>query len=233
MAPRSTRRTILKIEQLSLLATVVIAFAAVAALVLTGQAGIRQDLRTSHATLLAGQVELRGDIKAVETGLRKEIKSVKTELRKEIKSVETELRKEIKSVETELRKEIKSVETELRKEIKAVETELREEIKSAEAGLRKDMQAGQAGLRHDLRTVETELRAGQAGIRKDLKSVEVRLAVVEQRTAGLSGESDASAAEPAPAAAPGERHHSSRAILLLARAVTAPFEAWSTGGPPY
>lgn len=194
MASRSTRWTILKIEQLSLLATVVIAFAALAALVLTGQAGIRQDLRTSHATLLAGQVELR---------------------------------REIKSLETELRKEIKSVETELRKELKAVETELR-----------KDMRAGQAELRNDLHTVEAELRAGQAGIRKDLKSVEVRLksvevrlAVVEQRTAGLSGEPGASAAEPAPAGSLDGRHHSARATILLASAVTAPFRSVAWSGP--
>ena len=113
----------MKIEQLSLLATVVIAFAALAALVLTGQAGIRQDLRAFHATLSAGQIELR-----------------------------------------------------------------------------KDMEAGQAELRADLRAAEAELRAGQAGIRKDLKALEVRLAVVEQRTAGLSGGPGASAAELAPAA---------------------------------
>ena len=209
MASRSTRWTILKIDQLSLLATVVVAFAALAALVLTGQAGIRQDLRTSHATLLAGQVELR----------------------KEIKSVETELRKEIKAVETELRKEIKAVETELRKEIKSLETELRKEIRSVETGLRKDMRAGQVELRNDIHTVESELRAGQAGIRKDLKSVEVRLAVVEQRTAGLSGEPGASAAEPAPATSLDGRHHSSRATILLASAVTAPFRSVAWSGP--
>ena len=188
----------MKIEQLGLVATVVIAFAALAALVLTGQAGIRQDLRTSHATLLAGQVELR----------------------KEIKSLETELRKEINSLEIELRKEIKSLETELRKEIRSVET-----------GLRKDMRAGQAELRNDLHTVEAELRAGQAGIRKDLKSVEVRLAVVEQRTAGLSGEPGASAAEPAPTRSLDGRHHSARATLLLASAVTAPFRSVAWSGP--
>ena len=49
----------MKIEQLSLPATVVIAFAALAALVLTGQAGLRQDLRALQADMRAGQAELR------------------------------------------------------------------------------------------------------------------------------------------------------------------------------
>ena len=149
----------MKIEYLSLLAAVVIAFAALAVLILTGQAGIREDLRASYAALLAGQVELRKDMRA------------------------------------------------------------------GQAELRKDIRAGQAELRTDLRAVEAELRAGQEGIRKDLKSLEVRLAVVEQRTAGLSGEPDASASEPAPAASPDGRHRAARAALLLARTVTAPFGA--------
>lgn len=71
----------MKIEQVSLLTTVVIAFAALAALVLTGQAGIREDLRMSHAALQAGQTELRRDIKAMETALRREIKAMETALR--------------------------------------------------------------------------------------------------------------------------------------------------------
>ena len=160
----------LKIEHLSLLAAVVIAFAALAALILTGQAGIREDLRASHAALLAGQVELRKDMRAGQAELRKDIRAGQAELRKDLRAVEAE-------------------------------------------------------LRNDLRAVEAELRAGQEGIRKDLKSLEVRLAVVEQRTAGLSGESDASASEPAPAASPDGRHRSARAALLLARTVTAPFGA--------
>ena len=49
----------MKIEQLGVLATVVIAFVALATLVLTGQAGLRKDLRTLQAETLAGQAELR------------------------------------------------------------------------------------------------------------------------------------------------------------------------------
>ncbi len=59
MAVHPARRTALKIEQLSVLATVVVAFAALAALVLTGQAGLRQDLRAMQADTLAAQAELR------------------------------------------------------------------------------------------------------------------------------------------------------------------------------
>ncbi len=209
MATRCTERTALKIEHLSLMATVVIAFAALAALVFTGQAGIREDLRISLATLHAGQDELRRDIKAVETELRKDMRAGRAELRKDLRSVEAELR--------------------------AGQAEIRKEMQAIQAELRREMKAGQAELHADFRVVEAELRAGQVGIRKDLKAVEVRLAVVEQRTAGLSGETGASAAEPAPAASPEERHHSSaRAALVLARAVTAPFGATASmaaGGP--
>jgi len=60
----------LKTEQLSLLMTVVIAFAALAALILTGQAGIRQDLRSVRTDLLTGQAELQKEIRAVEIKLR-------------------------------------------------------------------------------------------------------------------------------------------------------------------
>ena len=45
----------MKIGQPGVLATIVIAFAALAAPVLTGQAGIRQDLRAIQTDLLAGQ----------------------------------------------------------------------------------------------------------------------------------------------------------------------------------
>ena len=49
----------MRIDQLSLLATVVLAFTALSALVLTGQAGIREDMRALQAAMLAGQAELR------------------------------------------------------------------------------------------------------------------------------------------------------------------------------
>ena len=184
----------LKIEQLSLLTTVVIAFAALAALVLTGQAGIRQDLRAFHATLLAGQVELRKDMRAGQAELRKDMRAGQAELRNDLRAVEAGLR-------------------------------------AGQAELRQDMKAGQNELRKDLRAVEAELRAGQTGIRKDLKSLEVRLAVVEQRTAGLSGDPGASADEPAPAASLDGQNHSARASLLLARAMTAPFGSPAALGP--
>ena len=165
----------MKIQQLSVLATVVIAFAALAALVLTGQAGIRQDLQALRIEMLAGQAEVRNDIRAGQA--------------------------------------------ELRKDMRAGQAELRKDIRTVEAGLRQEMKTGQA-----------ELRAGQTEIRKDLQSLDVRLAVVEQRTAGLSGEPGASTAEPAPAAVPDARHRSARASLLLARAVTATFAALAAGG---
>ena len=97
------RRTMVKIEQLSLLATVVIAFSALAALVLTGQAGVRQDLRAVQTDLLAGQTGLRGEIRTVETKLREEIRAVETKLREEIRAVEATLREEVRAVEAELR----------------------------------------------------------------------------------------------------------------------------------
>ena len=49
----------MKIEQFGMLATVVVAFAALAALVLTGQAGLREDLRAMQTDMRAGQAELR------------------------------------------------------------------------------------------------------------------------------------------------------------------------------
>ena len=197
----------LKIEQLSLLTTVVIAFAALAALVLTGQAGIRQDLRAFHATLLAGQVELRKDMRAGQAELRNDMRAGQAELRNDMRAGQAELRNDLRAVEAGLR--------------------------AGQAELRQDMKAGQNELRKDLRAVEAELRAGQTGIRKDLKSLEVRLAVVEQRTAGLSGDPGASADEPAPAASLDGQHHSARASLLLARAMTAAFGSTATGGPIY
>ena len=82
----------MKIEQISLLATLVLAFAALAALVLSGQAGIRDDVRALRIDMLAGQTELRGDLRTVETGLRKDLKAVETGLREELRAVEAELR---------------------------------------------------------------------------------------------------------------------------------------------
>ena len=70
----------MKIEQLSMLATVVVAFAALAALVLTGQAGIRQDLRALQTDMRAGQVELGKDMRAGQAELRKDMRALQTGL---------------------------------------------------------------------------------------------------------------------------------------------------------
>ena len=60
----------MRTEQLGMLATVVVAFAALAALVLTGQAGIRQDVRALQTDMLAGQAELRNEMRAGQAELR-------------------------------------------------------------------------------------------------------------------------------------------------------------------
>ena len=103
MAFQSTGRTALKIEQLSMLATVVVAFAALAALVLTGQAGIRQDLRAIQTDMQAGQAELRKDMQAGQAELRKDIRAGQAELRKDIRAGQAELRKDIRAGRAELR----------------------------------------------------------------------------------------------------------------------------------
>ena len=138
MTSQSTGRTALKIEHLSVLATVVVAFSASTALILSGQSELRRDM-------WAGQSEIRKDMRAGQAELRKDMRMGQAELR------------------------------------------------AGQAESRKEMQAGQAGSRK-------EMRAGQAELREDLKSLDARLAVVEQRTAGLSAETDASAAGAAPAA---------------------------------
>ena len=71
----------LKTDQLSLLATVVLAFSALAALVLTGQAGIREDMRALQVEMLAGQSELGAEMRAIQAELREEMRSGQAELR--------------------------------------------------------------------------------------------------------------------------------------------------------
>lgn len=70
MAARPVGGTALKLDQLSLLVTTVLAFSALAALVLTGQAGIREDMRSLQAAMLAGQAELRAEMRAGQAELR-------------------------------------------------------------------------------------------------------------------------------------------------------------------
>ena len=159
MTSQSAGRTALKIEHLSVLATVVVAFSASTALILSGQSELRRDM-------WAGQSEIRKDMRAGQAELRKDMRTGQAELR------------------------------------------------AGQAELRKEMRAGQAELRK-------EMQAGQAGIREDLKSLDARLAVVEQRTAGLSAETDASAAGAAPAALLDGQADPPRATLLRAKPMAA------------
>lgn len=82
----------MKLDQLSLLATTVLAFSALAALVLTGQAGIREDMRSLQATMLAGQAELRAGQAELREELREEMRAGQAELRKETRAGQAELR---------------------------------------------------------------------------------------------------------------------------------------------
>jgi len=70
----------LRIDQLSLLATMVLAFTALSALVLTGQAGIREDMRSLQAAMLAGQAELRAGQAELRKELREEMRAGQAEL---------------------------------------------------------------------------------------------------------------------------------------------------------
>ena len=117
----------MRTEQLSMLATVVVAFAALAALVLTGQAGIRQDLRALQTVMLAGQAELRNEMLAGQAELRKEMQTGQGELRNEMRAGQAGLRKDIRALQVEMR---------------AGQAELR---------------AGQAGLREDLEALGVRL----------------------------------------------------------------------------
>ena len=71
----------MRIEQISLLATLVLAFSALSALVLTGQAGIREDLRALQVDMLAGRAELRAEMRAGQAELRDEMRAGQAELR--------------------------------------------------------------------------------------------------------------------------------------------------------
>ena len=130
---------------------------------------------------------------------------------------------------SELHRDMLAGQAEIGKDMRAGRVELREDVRAVETGLRRATKAGDAELRQEIRAVEAELRAGQTGIRKDLQSLEVRLAVVERRTARLSGEPGASAADPAPASSLDGRHQSARASLLPARVVATPFGSLAAG----
>ena len=82
----------MKIEQISLHATLVLAFSALSALVLTGQAGIREDLRALQVDMLAGRAELRAEMRAGQAELRDEMRAGQAELRDEMRAGQAELR---------------------------------------------------------------------------------------------------------------------------------------------
>lgn len=103
MSFRPLRRMVVKIEQISLLATLVLAFAALAALVLSGQAGIREDLRALRIDMVAGQTELREDLRATEAGLREELGATEAGLREDLRATEARLRAEMRAGYAELR----------------------------------------------------------------------------------------------------------------------------------
>ena len=121
----------LKSDQLSLLVTVVLAFSALAALVLTGQAGIREDMRALGAAMLAGQSELRAEMRAGQAELRKEMRAGQAELRAEMRAGQAELR--------------------------AGQEALRKEMQAGQEELRREMRAGQAEIRADLAVLGTRL----------------------------------------------------------------------------
>ena len=114
----------MKIEQISLLATLVLAFAALAALVLSGQAGIREDLRAVRIDMRAGQAELREEMRAGQAELKKDLRAVEAALRREMLAGQEVLRKEMLAGQAELRKEMRAGYAELR----AGQIQLREDL---------------------------------------------------------------------------------------------------------
>ena len=146
----------MKFEHVGYLATLIIAFASLAELVMTGQADIREDLRALRAEMLVGQAELRAG---------------PAELRAEMQEGQGQLRKEMQEGQGQLRKEMQEGQGQLREEMQEGQGQLREEMQEEQAELRKEMQAGQA-----------ELRGGQVRFREDLAPLGVRLAIVEHRT---------------------------------------------------
>ena len=80
----------------------VLAFTALSALVLTGQAGIREDMRALQVEMLAGQTELRAEMRAIRAELREEMRAGQAELREEMRAGQAELRKEMRAGQAEL-----------------------------------------------------------------------------------------------------------------------------------
>ena len=103
----------MKIEHLSVLATVVVAFAASTALILNGQSELRRDM-------WAGQSEIRKDMRAGQSELRKDMRAGQAELRKDMRAGQAELHKDLRAVEAELR----AGQTEIRKDLKSIDVRL-------------------------------------------------------------------------------------------------------------
>ena len=160
MAARPAGGTAVKLDQLSLLVTMVLAFTALAALVLTGQAGIREDMRSLQAAMLAGQTELRAEMRAIRAELREEMRAGQAELRKEMRAGQAELRKEMQAGQAELRAGQEELRKEIRKEMRAGQEELG---------------AGQVQIREDLAAVGTRL----AVVEHRADRLESRLAATE------------------------------------------------------
>ena len=103
----------MKIEHLSVLATVVVAFAASTALILNGQSELRRDMWAGQSEIRkgmrAGQAELRKDMRAGQAELRKDMRVGLAELHKDLREVEAELR----AGQTEIRKDLKSLDVRL------------------------------------------------------------------------------------------------------------------------
>ena len=123
------------IDHLSVLATVVVAFAASTALILNGQSELRRDM-------WAGQAEIRKDMRAGQS-----------ELRKDMRAGQAELRRDMRAGQAELRKDMRADQAELSERIEAGQAELNERIEAGQA----DLRAGQAEIRKDLKSLEVRL----------------------------------------------------------------------------
>ena len=114
----------MKIEHLSVLATVVVAFAASTALILNGQSELRRDM-------WAGQAEIRKDMRAGQSELRKDMRAGQAELRRDMRAGQAELRKDMRADQAELSERIEAGQADLR----AGQAEIRKDLKSLEVRL--------------------------------------------------------------------------------------------------
>jgi len=92
---------------------------------------VRQEVRDLR-------IEMKGDMKALDSGLRAEI----GDLRGDMKGMENGLRGDMQGIQSGLRGEMRAMDDRLRGEMKSVEGRLRGEMKSIEGRLRDEMQTG-------------------------------------------------------------------------------------------